>query len=71
MQESKEHESRGVAHESERDAHERVEEECRGVWYVTADLGDLAQGREEQGTDAVAESDVGMSLLAWLSLALG
>jgi hypothetical protein len=34
-------------------------------------LGDLAQWGEEQGADAVPESDVGMSLLAWLSLILG
>lgn len=45
-------------HEGERDAHERVEEERRGIWYVSADLGDFAQWGEEQGTDAVAESEV-------------
>lgn len=60
MQESQEHESRGVAHESERNAHERVEEECRGVWYVAADLRNLAKGGEEEGSEAVAESDVEM-----------
>jgi hypothetical protein len=60
LEESQEHESRGVAHESERDAHERAEEKRRGVWYVAADLGDLTQRGEEKGTEAVAESGVEM-----------
>lgn len=58
MQKPQKHESRSVAHKSERHADERVEEEGRGVGYVAADLGDLAQWGEEEGSEAVAESGV-------------